>query len=163
MTRNGSSVLTVLVVALALALALAAPSAFAQREKLPPDDYDYVYKKWPNVKETGTGIRYIIEREGTGAPANPGDVVSVLYEGRLLNGTPFDKNLDKDHPFVFRVKRGQVIAAWDQILQLMKVGEKRMVIIPSELAYGSRGRLPDIPRDATLWFEIQLLKIEREE
>lgn len=150
-------------VAIALSLGVwLAPSAQAQREKLPPDDYDYVYKTWPNIKKTNTGIRYLIEKPGTGKPPGPGDLVSVLYTGKLLDGTQFDAKLDPAHPFVFRIRRYQVIEGWDEILQQMKVGEKRLVIIPGELAYGSRGRLPSIPPDATLVFDIQLLKIERE-
>jgi FKBP-type peptidyl-prolyl cis-trans isomerase len=140
-----------------------APAARAQAEKLSPDDYDYVYKTWPNVQKTSTGIRYLIERPGSGKPPGPGDRVAVLYEGRLLDGTVFDREMDPHRPFVFRVRRGTVIEGWDEVLQLMKPGERRLVIIPAELAYGSRGKAPTIPRDAALVFDMVLLKvIERE-
>ena len=85
--------------------------------------------------------------------------VAVLYILRLLDGTLIDKGEDRQNPFTFRIRRDEVIEAWDQVLQLMKVGERRLVIVPSELAYGTRGQPPKIPRNATLIFEIDLLEI----
>lgn len=140
-------------------LFVAVPAARAQREKLPPDDLAFVNKTWPQAKKTNSGIRYLILREGTGPSPHPGDKVAVLYEGRLLDGTIFDQDADASHPFIFRVVRDEVIQGWDQTLPLMKVGEKRFVIIPPELAYGTRGQPPRIPRDATLTFTIELLEI----
>jgi len=139
---------------------LAAPALKAQREKIPAEDLEYVEKTWPEAKKTNSGIRYVILQAGTGAQPKPGDNVAVLYTGRLLSGDVFDQNLDKDKPFLFRVAREQVIQGWDQVLQLMKVGEKRVVIIPPELAYGTRGQPPKIPRNATLAFTIELLEIK---
>ena len=127
------------------------------------DDLDFIEKTWPAVKKTNTGIRYIIQKEGEGQPPKAGDNVAVLYEGTLLNGTPFDRNQDRDHPFTFRVGRQSVIRGWDQVLQLMKPGEKRLVFIPSELAYGTQGQAPPIPRDAALVFTIELLKVDRQD
>jgi FKBP-type peptidyl-prolyl cis-trans isomerase len=138
------------------------PALRAQREKLPPEDRDFVEKNWPEAKKTQTGIRYIVMREGQGDTPQPGDRVSVLYVGRLLQGTIFDENQDREHPFVFRVRREMVIEGWDQVLQLMKKGEKRLVIIPPELAYGTRGQPPKIPRNSTLVFEIELLDFKKE-
>jgi FKBP-type peptidyl-prolyl cis-trans isomerase len=147
-----------------LAVFLALPAAaFAQRERLSYDDLNYVEKTWPQAKKTDTSIRYMIEREGQGLPPRPGDVVYVNYVGRLLNGALFDQNLNPAKPFTFRVGRGQVIRGWDQMLQAMKPGEKRLVIVPSELAYGTKGWLPRIPRDATLVFDIEVLRVDREE
>jgi FKBP-type peptidyl-prolyl cis-trans isomerase len=146
----------------ALACLMFAPAAVhAQRERLSPDDLDFVEKTWPNAKKTNTGIRYIIEKEGTGDPAKPGDKVAVIYTGKLLNGTVFDQNLNRTNPLTFRVRRNFVIEGWDQVLQLMKLGEKRLVIIPADFAYGSRGQLPNIPPDSTLVFDMELIKIER--
>jgi len=142
--------------------AIAAPVLRAQREKLPPEDLAYVEKNWPEARKTNTGIRYIVLREGTGAKPKPGDKVAVLYVGRLLDGKIFDQTQDAGHPFVFRVRRDQVIEGWDQVLQLMKVGEKRLVIIPPELAYGTRGQPPKIGRNATLVFEVELMEIRKE-
>lgn len=140
---------------------VAAPWARAQREKLPPDDLEYVEKHFPEAKKTSTGIRYIVLREGEGEPPLPGDKALVLYTGRLLNGKIFDQHLDAKDPFAVHVRRGEVIEGWDQILQFMKKGEKRIVIIPSEMAYGSHGYPPAIPRDATLVFEMELVDIVR--
>ena len=147
---------------LSLAVVLTAPLALhAQREKLPPDDLAFVEKTWPEAKKTATGIRYIIMREGRGETGKAGDKASVLYVGRLLNGTVFDQATEREKAFEFRVGRGQVIDGWDQILQLMKPGEKRLVIIPPELAYGTRGSPPKIPRSATLVFEMEVLEFKK--
>jgi FKBP-type peptidyl-prolyl cis-trans isomerase len=146
----------------ALVALLAAPLLHAQREKIPPDDLAIVEKNWPQAKKTNTGIRYVIQQPGTGETPKPGNKVAVLYVGRLLNETVFDQTTEKDKAFIFRVARDEVIQGWDQILQLMKVGEKRLVIVPPELAYGTRGQPPKIPRDATLVFEIELLEIKRD-
>jgi len=146
-----------------LVILLAAPFALrAQREKLPPDDLAFVEKTWPEAKKTTTGIRYIVLREGKGETGKPGDKASVLYVGRLLNGTVFDQATEREKAFQFRVGRGQVIDGWDQILQQMKPGEKRLVIIPPELAYGTRGQPPKIPRGATLVFEMEVLEFKKD-
>lgn len=146
-----------LVPILLLSIGLAAPFVHAQREKLPPEDLAFVEKTWPTAKKTSTGIRYIVMHEGQGELLKPGDKVDVLYVGRFLDGKIFDQALDPAHPFSFRVKRGDVIEGWDQILQFMKRGEKRLVIVPPELAYGTRGQPPVIGRDATLVFEMEVL------
>lgn len=139
-----------------------APLAHAQREKLPPDDLAEVEKTYPNAKKTTTGIRYVITREGEGDTPKPGDKVNVLYVGQLLNGKIFDEAKDPTQPFTFRVRRDMVIEAWDQVLQLMKKGEKRIVIVPPELGYGTRGQPPKIGRNATLVFEIELLSFGKD-
>ncbi len=145
-----------------LVATLAVPALHAQREKLPPEDLAFVEKTWPEAKKTNTGIRYIVLQEGRGEPPKAGDKVAVLYVGRLLNGTVFDQATEKDKAFTFRVAREQVIQGWDQIFQQVKIGEKRLVIIPPELAYGTRGQPPKIPRNATLVFEIELIEIKRD-
>ena len=149
-------------VALACALFAAPVLLHAQREKLPPDDYDIVMKQWPNAKISNTGIRYIVERPGTGPQIAAGDIVSVNYIGALLSGKVFDKQLDPKKPFTFRVGRGLVIDGWDQILQLMRPGDKWLVIIPPELGYGRRGSAPVIPGYATLVFDIEVLGIKND-
>lgn len=144
---------------LLLSLVLSAPALRAQREKIPAEDLEIVEKTWPLAKKTNTGIRYVIMEEGSGARPKPGESVAVLYTGKLLSGAVFDETQDKDKPFRVRVARDQVIQGWDQVLQLMRVGEKRLVIIPPELGYGTRGQAPRIPRNATLVFIIELLEI----
>ena len=143
---------------LAAGLGLLPLALQAQREKLPPEDLAWVEQNFPNAKKTNTGIRYDILESGTGEKTKPGDMVSVLYVGRLLNGQTFDQVNDREKPFRFRVGRGHVIQGWDQILQLMRPGDKWVVIIPSELAYGSRGT-GRVPRDATLVFMMELLAV----
>jgi FKBP-type peptidyl-prolyl cis-trans isomerase len=142
--------------------AMSVPALQAQREKLPPEDLEYVEKTWPQAKKTSTGIRYVILREGQGETPKPGDKVNVAYVGKLLNGTIFDQTTDPNQPFTFRVRREAVIEGWDQIIQLMKRGEKRLVIIPPELAYGTRGQPPKIGRNATLVFEMELLSFGKD-
>ncbi len=152
-------VVQIVLVVVALALA---PVLHAQREKLPPEDLEYVEKTWPQAKKTMTGIRYIVQQEGQGESPKPGDKVNVLYIGRLLDGKIFDQSTDPASPFTFRVRREAVIEGWDQVLQQMKRGEKRLVVIPPELAYGTRGQPPKIGRNATLVFEIELLSFSKE-
>ena len=145
---------------LALTLALAVvPALPAQREKLPAADLEFVEKTWPGAKKTVTGIRYVILKEGQGDTPKPGDKVNVLYVGKLLDGTVFDQATEPDKPFTFRVRREMVIEGWEQVLQLMKRGERRLAIIPPEMAYGTRGQPPKIGRNASLIFEIELLEI----
>jgi len=148
--------------AFAFALIAAPVLLHAQREKLPPDDLDFVEKKWPDAKKSNTGIRYVIETQGKGPVLMPGDKVMVNYVGSLLNGKVFDSTLNRTHPFKFRVDRGEVIAGWDQILQLMRPGDKWIVIIPPELGYGRLGSPPKIPSEATLVFEIEILGVVKD-
>jgi FKBP-type peptidyl-prolyl cis-trans isomerase len=98
---------------------------------------------------------------GEGAEVKAGDTVSVHYTGTLTNGTKFDSSLDRGEPFEFTVGAQQVIQGWDQGLLGMKVGGKRKLTIPPELAYGATpppGSI--IPPNATLVFEIELLEIK---
>jgi FKBP-type peptidyl-prolyl cis-trans isomerase len=150
------------ILALACALFAGPILLHAQREKLPPDDYDIVMKKWPDAKQSNTGIRYVVETTGKGPLVASGDVVMVNYIGSLLNGKVFDKDLDRAHPFTFRVDRGLVIEGWDQILQMMSPGAKWIVIVPPELGYGRRGSPPKIPGYATLVFEVEVLGIKKD-
>jgi FKBP-type peptidyl-prolyl cis-trans isomerase len=151
------NLLTIGVVAFCLA-----PALHAQREKLPPEDLEFIEKTWPEAKKTTTGIRYIILKEGLGPVGKSGDRAQVLYVGRLLNGTVFDQATEKDKAFKLRIGRGEVIRGWDQVLQQMKVGEKRLVIIPPELAYGTRGQPPKIGRNATLVFEMEVIELAKD-
>lgn len=145
-----------------LTLCLVAPlTAFSQREKLPPDDLEFVNKTWPNAKVTSTGLRYVMLEEGKGDLAKPGDKVSVNYAGWLLDGTMFDKAMDEKKPIQFRLGRSLVIEGWDQAIQLMKPGGHCVFIVPSELAYGTRGHPPSIPGDATLVFEVYLRSAQK--
>jgi FKBP-type peptidyl-prolyl cis-trans isomerase len=144
-------------------LGLGASPLHAQREKLPPDDLEIVEKKWPDAKRTFTGLRYIVLKPGKpGSPSPvPGMMVSTAYKGTLLNGTVFDQ-ADASKPLKLRLGRGNLIEGWEEALQKMHLGEKWLLIVPSELGYGSRGRLPAIPRNATLIFEMELIDFSQE-
>lgn len=135
----------------------------AQREKLSWDDRVYVEKTWPKAIKTSTGLRYVILKKGTGTDTpRPGDVVSVLFQGRFLHGKVFNEDLDPQHPFTTRIGRDLLIPAWEETLKQMKVGEKRLIIVPYELGYGFRGDPPRIPGMATLVFEIELVGFTHE-
>jgi FKBP-type peptidyl-prolyl cis-trans isomerase len=135
----------------------------AQREKLPWDDRVLVEKTWPKAIKTSTGLRYLILKPGVGdATPRPGDMVKVLFQGRLLDGKVFNECLDPAHPFASRIGRDQLIAGWEEALRQMKRGEKWLIIVPYELAYGTRGDPPRIHRRATLVFEIELVDFTRE-
>lgn len=100
-------------------------------------------------------------QEGTGdREVKNGDTISVHYAGKLENGTKFDSSLDRGTPFTFTIGKGMVIKGWDQGLLGMKVGEKRILTIPSDLGYGSRGAAGVIPPNATLIFDVELISIK---
>ncbi|HRG56757.1 MAG TPA: FKBP-type peptidyl-prolyl cis-trans isomerase [Lacunisphaera sp.] len=131
----------------------------AQREKLPMEDLEIVEKKWPEAKRTYTGLRYIILKPGDVAGPSPekGMEVSVLYKGMLIDGTVFDQSPNENSPLKMRLGRGGLIEGWEQAIQKMHKGEKWLLIIPPEMAYGARGRPPSIKRNATLVFEMELV------
>ncbi len=105
------------------------------------------------------GMKVEILKDGTGAQAKPGDAVTVDYVGTLENGTKFDSSIDRGTPFLFTLGSGQVIKGWDLGVLGMRVGEKRKLTIPPELGYGPAGAGGVIPSNATLIFEIDMLKI----
>lgn len=100
------------------------------------------------------------EKVGTGVEAVTGKKVTVNYVGTLLDGTKFDSSYDRSEPFAFNLGAGEVIKGWDQGVVGMKVGGKRKLTIPSSLGYGETGAGGVIPPNATLIFEIELLKVE---
>jgi FKBP-type peptidyl-prolyl cis-trans isomerase FkpA len=108
---------------------------------------------------TGSGLQYEDLVEGTGTMAKSGDSVQVHYTGWLTDGTKFDSSLDRRSPFSFKVGKGMVIKGWDEGVAGMKIGGKRKLTIPAELGYGSRGAGGVIPANATLVFEVELLKV----
>jgi len=108
----------------------------------------------------GNELKIEVLNEGEGIAAKNGDNVSVHYTGTLEDGTKFDSSLDKGVPFDFDLGASQVIKGWDLGVLGMKVGEKRKLIIPSNLAYGENGIPGLIPPNATLVFEVELLEIK---
>ena len=119
-----------------------------------------IAEKWPGATKTSSGLRYIVKKEGEvdGASPAPGTTVVAHYNGVLLeNGWKFDSSYDRGEPLKFQVGMGRVIPGWDEAILTMKKGEKRTLIIPPELAYGSRGAGGVIPPDAWLVFDVELV------
>jgi len=121
-------------------------------------DIAKIKKDYPDAQQTKSGIYYIIQKQGTGEKPTRGKTVSVHYTGKLLSGAAFDSSSLRG-PFEFAVGTGKVIPGWDETVLDMKVGEKRLVIIPPELAYGDRAVGGVIPANSFLIFEMELLGI----
>ncbi len=112
------------------------------------------------IVTTPSGLQYEEVVEGQGPQLKPGDTVVVHYTGWLTNGKKFDSSHDRGQPFEFTVGQGQVIKGWDEGVGSMKVGGKRKLTIPPDLAYGARGAGGVIPPNAVLIFDVELLRIK---
>lgn len=110
------------------------------------------------VKTLESGMQYIVINQGDGEKPQATDTVDVHYEGSLIDGTVFDSSIKRGEPATFPVNG--VIQGWQEALQLMEVGTKWRVFIPSELAYGAQGAGGDIGPNETLIFEMELLSIK---
>ena len=116
-------------------------------------------KQKENVKVTDSGLQYKALKEGTGPSPKPTDRVRVHYKGTLIDGTVFDSSYDRGEPAVFGLN--QVIPGWGEALQMMKVGGKWQIFLPSEIGYGQNPPPgSQIPPNAPLVFEVELLGIE---
>jgi len=114
-----------------------------------------------DTRVTSSGLTITDLTLGEGAEAAAGQTVVVHYRGTLENGKQFDASYDRVTPFSFPLGAGRVIKGWDEGVQGMKVGGKRKLVIPPDLAYGSRGAGGVIPPDATLIFEVELLDVKK--
>lgn len=147
--------LTTVVVAVSLGLAMSAQAAETKKSG----------KDHAKAAET-KGLTQVTElkiedmKVGTGTEAKSGKQVKVHYTGWLTDGKKFDSSVDRGQPFQFALGAGMVIKGWDQGVSGMKVGGKRKLTIPSDLAYGPRGAGGLIPPNATLVFEVELLGVE---
>ncbi|PZA06312.1 FKBP-type peptidyl-prolyl cis-trans isomerase [Meiothermus sp. PNK-Is4] len=108
-----------------------------------------------------TALKLEDTQVGTGPEAITGDTVEVHYIGRLADGKQFDTSCDRGQPFSFRLGAGQVIPGWDSGIVGMKVGGKRRLFIPANLAYGAASPSPDIPANSPLIFDVELLKVTK--
>ena len=113
-----------------------------------------------NTITTPSGLQYVDRVVGTGAAPKTGQIVTVHYTGTLENGKKFDSSRDRNQPFSFKIGVGQVIKGWDEGVLTMKVGGNRKLIIPPDLGYGARGAGGDIPPNATLIFDVELLSVK---
>ncbi|WP_308558519.1 FKBP-type peptidyl-prolyl cis-trans isomerase [uncultured Porphyromonas sp.] len=120
-------------------------------------EYQEIMRHKSGVVTLPSGLQYEIIKEGKGAKPKATDKVRVHYHGTLINGVVFDSSVERGEPAEFPLNA--VIPGWTEILQLMPVGSKWRVVIPSELAYGSRGAGDVIRPNMTLIFEIELLDI----
>ncbi len=134
---------------------------------------DFIAANYPNAEKTASGLYYVISKEGNGPNAKAGQTIKADYTGKLLNGTVFDSSVESvaketgtynpqrpyDQKFEFPLGAGKVIPGWDEGFQLMNKGAKATLIIPAELAYGSRGIGP-IPPNSSLVFDVELIDIK---
>ena len=111
----------------------------------------------PKIMELKGGMRIVEHEQGSGKPARPGQRVTVHYTGKLTNGKQFDSSRGRG-PFTFKLGAGEVIRGWDMGVKGMKPGSKRKLIIPAKFGYGRQGAPPDIPPNAKLIFEVELLR-----
>lgn len=134
------------------AVLLALPALARSEDKIDP----------AKMKKTDSGLKYQDVKEGKGADAKKGQNCQVHYTGWLWEdgkkGKKFDSSVDRGEPFTFKVGQGQVIKGWDEGVGSMKVGGKRLLLIPPELGYGENGAGDVIPANATLLFEVELLE-----
>ena len=113
-----------------------------------------------SLTRLSSGLRYQDVTVGSGEEATAGRTAVVHYTGWLPDGKKFDSSRDRDEPFSFPLGAGQVIAGWDEGVVGMKVGGRRKLVVPPELGYGASGAPPDIPPNATLVFDVELLGVQ---
>ncbi len=119
----------------------------------------YIDEHYPNAEPTASGLYYIQTKKGNGRKPEVGNKVKVHYTGTFLDGTKFDSSVDRGQPFEFELGKGRVIKGWDEGIAMMSKGEKGVLIVPSDLAYGTGNR--GIPPFSTLVFEVELIDFEK--
>ncbi|MBL7719061.1 MAG: FKBP-type peptidyl-prolyl cis-trans isomerase [Flavipsychrobacter sp.] len=143
-------------------------SASAQDQAKKDDAILAAYFKKNKIKaeKTSTGLYYVIHKPGEGEKARKGQKVGMNYLGRFLDGKKFDGNIDEQYApvagrqvFVFTLGAGQVIAGWDEGVQLLNKGTRATLYLPSHLAYGPDGR-PGIPPNSILMFDVEVMSVK---
>ena len=148
------------VIVLAVAVALAAQSPTHKPAQAVRPNTTAPTKVTGDGVKADSGLQYWDIKVGLGALAKAGDHVKVHYTGWLTTGKKFDSSVDARQPYDFTLGQNEVIKGWDEGVAGMKVGGKRQLRIPSELAYGEAGHPPQIPPNATLIFDVQLLAVK---
>lgn len=133
-------------------------SLLAQAPSLPPETM--AQSSEADYTTTPSGLKYRDIKVGTGVQPKKGQVVVVDYTGTLTSGKKFDSSRDRGQPFQFTIGVGQVIKGWDEGVATMRVGGRRELIIPANLAYGSRAVGGVIPANSTLVFDVELLGVK---
>ncbi|MDR0457401.1 MAG: peptidylprolyl isomerase [Treponema sp.] len=124
-------------------------------------DIAQINTKYPNAVQTASGVKYVIQKKGTGNKPAAGKTVQVNYKGSFLSGKVFDSSDTQGRPLEFPVGVGAVIKGWDEMVLDMQIGEKRVAVIPPELAYGERGAGNGvIPPNSFLIFEMELMSVK---
>jgi peptidylprolyl isomerase len=109
---------------------------------------------------TASGLTYLVTKHGTGPQLQTGETVVLNYTGTLTSGAKFDSSFDRNEPFAFKLGVGQVIKGWDEGVSKLRVGDQAIMVIPGEIAYGSRGAGKVIPPNATLIFVVEILDVK---
>ncbi|WKN32868.1 FKBP-type peptidyl-prolyl cis-trans isomerase [Porifericola rhodea] len=122
---------------------------------------EYLDENNIEAESTDSGLRYVIEKEGTGVQPSPGDSVYVHYTGKLLDGTQFDSSRDRGEPLAFPIGQGWVIPGWDEGIALLNKGGKATLYIPSPLAYGPQARGNVIKENSILVFDVELVDVKQ--
>lgn len=135
-------------------------SAKEREEAIVKQQAEAIAKVTQGFEKTASGLLYKITKEGTGKKPSKGDMISVHYTGMLLDETVFDSSIQRNQPIEISVGVGQVIEGWDEGLLLFNEGTKARLVIPSNLAYGSQGAGGVIPPNATLIFDVELVKVK---
>ena len=151
-----------LLILLLLAAAVAIPACSQKETQVVPAEQKQAVQAAPGeeLHKLPSGLAYVDLVKGSGPMPAPGKTVTVHYTGWLADGTKFDSSKDRNQPFTFVIGTGQVIPGWDEGVMTMKVGGKRKLIIPPDLAYGAEGAGGVIPPNATLTFEVILLDVK---
>lgn len=130
----------------------------AKAKRVSADFLAGLEKQYPGqLQSTDSGMTYVVLKEGSGPKPQKGTMIQAHYTGKFMDGKVFDSSMRRGKPFSFNVGNGRVIKGWDEALLDMRKGEKRLLVVPSHLAYGDRGYPPVIPPKTTLVFEVELV------